>query len=63
MSQSMNVDLDVILKTLIDDPNQLDTVKKTLKGGLEQTAQSKTQPTSCARVIDDDDDLFDNMPI
>lgn len=62
MSQSMTGDLDVILKKLMDDPNQFDSVKKTLKGRLERTVQTKAQ-SRYARVVDDDDDLFDNMPV
>ena len=60
MSHPLTGDLDVILKSLIDDPQQFDNVKRTLEGRIEQTKPAKP---AYARFAEDDDDRFDNMPV
>lgn len=62
MTQSINGDLDVILKRLLEDPLQLENVKRVLQGRMNETGTIfKRQPPSSHR--DDDDDLFDNVPV
>lgn len=65
MSQPITGELDVILKKLIDDPQQFDNVKRTLEGkmGAPSHALQAPQTHSCRRYDDDDDDMFDNMPV
>lgn len=61
-SQPKPGDLDAILKGLIDNPEDLDTVKTTLMGRL-RGAGLDTSDRMPQRRIDDDDDLFDNVPV
>lgn len=62
MTQSINGDLDVILKRLLEDPLQLENVKRVLQGRMNETGTLFSgQPRSSHR--DDDDDLFDNVPV
>lgn len=62
MSKPINGDLDAILKRLLEDPLQFDNVKRVLQNRLNEGASFARGDASVAR-LDDDDDLFDNLPV
>jgi hypothetical protein len=62
MTQSINGDLDAILKRLLEDPLQFDNVKRSLQTRLNESGRFFADQRRASRR-DDDDDLFDNVPV
>ena len=62
MTQSINGDLDVILKRLMEDPLQFENVKRALQSRLNESSKFFADQRRASRR-DDDDDLFDNVPV
>lgn len=56
-------DLDTILERLIADPEKLDDVRDVLLRKLDESRKASRARPAPIRVVADDEDFFDNLPV